>query len=266
MAPGTRPEQSALSLLESTVNTPANAALEQSPGPSPSEMERFLKQVAAQNMTVIPESALRRIIPMHNGRLSNDMAEALALTEEEVRRVNQVFEEVEEKLNESELERLEIVGASDEEVIFRIPRDIERGRQLNEEFRRRLIEVLGDIDGEFFLNVHDSSYPTDFYFHRFGQIDRTITFTLMTVPNNGSRLGFWEEIPLSQQRGALKGAEGSSRVGFETEFPITSLSPVQPSSPSSAKRSKFLIPLLPEPMRSQFEGLERAAAPPTSDN
>jgi len=42
--------------------------------------------------------------------------------------------------------------------------------------------------------------------------------------------------------------------GFETPFP----SPF-PDRPNSTGRSKFLIPLLPEPMRSQLEALEQAS-------
>lgn len=79
---------------------------------------------------------------MRGGRLSDAMAEALALSDEEVRRVNRIFEEAEEKLNRSELERLEIVSASDEKVVFHIPRDIETGRQLEEEFRQQFTEFL----------------------------------------------------------------------------------------------------------------------------
>jgi len=193
MPNATAPERSVFVPQEIAFENPVNPVLKHSPPPIPSDLERFLELAADEEMVVVPVSSLEQIRPMSRGRLSNAMAEALALSEEEVKRVNQIFEDTEEKLNESELERLEIVSVSDNEVIFHIPRDIEAGWELEKEFRQQFIDVLGDIDGAFFLSVHDFSYASDTYFHEFGKVDRTITFAVNPGSAGLTRLRFWDE-------------------------------------------------------------------------
>lgn len=255
MPNATASERSVFVPQEIAFENSVNPVLEHSPASILSDLERFLEQAAAEEMVVVPVSSLEQIRPMSRGRLSNAMVEALALSEEEVKRVNQIFEDTEEKLNESELERLEIVSVSDNEVIFHIPRDIEAGWELEKEFRQQFIDVLGDIDGAFFMTVHDYSYASDIYFHEFGKVDRTITFAVNPGSADMTRLRFWDESPRGQLRfGHDATEEMATWPGFETLFP----SPF-PGHPNSTGRSKFLIPLLPEPMRSQFEALEQAS-------
>lgn len=245
------PRPMAVGLAEEQV---PERAREPEPPEATSTMERFLEQAAAEGMVVVPERALRKIRPVSRGRLSDEMAEMLALTEEEVSRVNRIFEEAEKKLNESELARAEIVTATDNEVVFQIPRDVEGGRRIEEEFRQELINALGGVDGELFLAVHDYSFATDTYFQEFGRVDRTVTFGMRPHAEGGVWLRFWNETPWAQKRGSHDGMEGMATwPGFEMRFP----SPFP--SGESVRRSKYLIPALPEPMRSHFEELERAA-------
>lgn len=167
-------------------------------------IERFLDEADAQDMFAVPAATLGRLRPIQNGRLSPDMADLLALSPEEIEAVDRVFAETETRLKESELARVEIISASDDEVVLRIPGAPEEARQIQDAFRNGFIEVLGDADGQLFLSAMDYARWYDSNFHTFGAIDRYVSFAVDRGP--GDRIGVAVEKQSEEHRTRRSGA------------------------------------------------------------
>lgn len=232
------------------------------PAPRAEIIERFLDEADAHGMYAVPTAVLGKMSPIKKGRLSPNMADLLALSPNEIEAVDQVFEETENRLNESELARVEIISASDEKVILRIPGDPEEADQIRDAFRNGFIEVLGDVDGELLLSAMDYGRSYDIHFNTFGAIDRHVTFAFEPRPDGGIGIEFMNESPFDQKM-AHQGTTyfvnedsppTSAWHGFKTvflpDFPIS----------STVGRSRYLLPVLPEEMRSTFEAFEKRSA------
>lgn len=222
------------------------------------DIQRFLDEVDASDMRVVPVDSLRNlnIKAIEGGAVTDEMQDILSLSPEEVERVNCIIRETGERLGEAELERMQAVETSKTKMVLHIPALGDAGQQLAADFREELKKTLGATDGNVFLTVMADDHIS--YWDAFGSFDRTVTFS---VEPRGDRIWvqFEQESPVEQieayyhARGVRHIGNGMGR-GFGTTYPY----PWGQSPPRrSLQRSKFLLPLLPEELRFYFEEVEK---------
>lgn len=225
-------------------------------------MQRFLDEVDASGMRIVPVDSLRDldVKAIEGGMVADDIRDVLFLSPEEVERVNRVIREAGERLNQAELERLEIVEVSDTKTVFHIPALGEVGQQVKREFQEELKKALGDMDGNAFLMVMGDHHITASDWDGFGRYDRTVTFSVEPRDDGRVWLQFEQESPVDQveayHHARGEGVSGNIGIGrgFGTNYPY---GPRQAPPHRSLQRSQFLLPLLPEELRFYFEEVEQ---------
>ncbi len=161
----------------------------------------MLEVLEAAGMRVIPKRALHRLnrpAIREEGGVSEAVAQALMLSDEEVERVNRAIAEAEAGLRELELERMEVVAISDERAVFRFGSFEDEGAEVEASLRRRLLAELGDRDGGLFWDLmeREPPYYDGDYWRGFGRDEILIVFT----------------------RELVAGTEGGRRVELKVEF------------------------------------------------
>ncbi len=148
--------------------------------------ERWLNELDAMGMRVVPEDIFDHlaIYPLdHYGRVNEVARELFLFTDQEVERLNEVIEEVEATLMTAELERLEVLHRTDEEMVFLIPAFPEEGGRIREALLERLIAELGEADGKLFWELMNRTAEGSVgarrdWWRSFGQVDREVVFAL----------------------------------------------------------------------------------------
>jgi hypothetical protein len=200
---------------------------------------------------------VRRSSLNRDGTISDALEELLSLSPEKVAFINEHIQNTAEVINEKELAALEVVRVTDLEVELRVPA-LSDSEELEAEFREAILAYLGDTDGQFFLDLIDSSHLG--YLDGFGRFDRTMRFSVVPRDDGGFRVEFRQTSPPEQveryyaERGMGISGEVEMGRGFGTLFPLRIELPNVPL----LGRSIYMLDLLPEDMRNFFEAIERS--------
>jgi hypothetical protein len=120
-------------------------------GAEPEAPELSLREkLHGSRMLAIPEATLAslKINALHSdGTLSAQIVDILSLDEAEVERVNNVMADAAGRLRALELERMEVINSSADELVLFIPAFEHEGLEAEAALRARLVRELGERDG-----------------------------------------------------------------------------------------------------------------------
>ena len=149
----------------------------------------MLQALAAAGMRIVPEALLQSLdVPAigHDGRLTEPVADALLLREEETDRLNRALAEAEIRLREIELDRLQVVERSADRLEIRFEAFREEGAGVERMLRERIAAVIGQIDAELLwsLMTRENAGPGFDYWREFGREPAAVVFERRIVDEN----------------------------------------------------------------------------------
>ncbi len=217
------------------------------------EMLEALEALEAAGMRVIPTRALFRLdapAVAADGTVSDVVAQALLLSDDEVERLNRLIGEAGERLREIELERLETVHVSDDRAVFRIPGFAAEGATVEESLREGILTALGETDGTLFweLMVDGLPYQWEDFWRGFGREEIVVVFERRVVEDDG--------LQLRVEAGPPRDGAPADGTGEQTHGG-SSMIRVGPNGPHGtgaflAGRHRYLHELLPEDLEGYF--------------
>lgn len=210
-------------------------------------------RLRGSGMRSVPESALAnmRVNVLHfDGTLSADVIGFFSLTSEEVSRLNQALSDTRKLLNQLELDRLEVVRSTSDELVLHLPAYEEEGLAAEAALKASIDRELGDADGKLLWNFMEESAdrPGADHWNGFGRIPREISFRLGPGSQDPDRivLHFSNEPP-KEERSKWLDSEGRKLRGRSIElYRIPSTEWVT----RAFGRYEYLLPLLPERLTS----------------
>lgn len=180
-----------------------------------------------------------------DGNLSEEVIEFFSLDSGEAERLNQALANARESLSAMELDRMETIRATPEELVLLIPAFEEEGLKEEAALRNAFIRELGEQDGELLWNFTERrDRPGGDYWHGFGRVSRELTFRLEPSEKSpaGAILHFSSETSAEERRRWFE-SEGRQLGGFVKEMHRV---PSPEWATRFLGRYEYLVPLLPE--------------------
>lgn len=200
---------------------------------------------------------IHRTRALRRGNVSQEIIELLELSPQEVDRLNELVRTGVDQLSEVELDRVKVVSASEEEVVLRVPAHPEEGREVAEAIHHGVLRIVGEDRGMQFMKAMNSSIPL--FWNDFGHFDRTVTFSVEPRGSGEYWVEFRQDLPEDQVE-AYYGRPISNEVSVWPGFGKLIFADRTDFVGPSLGRARYLLPVLPEGMRSLFELMEEPSA------
>jgi|SRR5690625_258211 len=217
----------------------------------PSQPESFAyPKIESEESNSVSVHRARGTRSLRNGVVSREIIELLALSLDEVDRLNRLVRKAVDELKELELDRVEVLSSSEQEVVLRIPAHAAEGLKIAEAIYHGVMGIVGEERGMHFMEAMDASISL--FWNDFGHFDRILTFSVEPRGSGQYWLEFQQKLPRDQVE-AYYGHPVSREVSIWPGFGMLIDVHSTVLEGFSLGRAAAFVPVLPKGMRSLFE-------------